>query len=290
MQLDSFSIAINNDKTVVDNINGYVHFSDTIEAKKLQFQYREQSYKTDGTFINLPGWLLGKPVVLKVSANIFCDRCLPGLFISEKTQTVSPQQKPEAFMMPNNIILDLNFAADSFLFKTFTAEKVRASINYKSGLLNFKTVSLSSLEGAISGNGYLVQNTNKSFIAKGDFDIDKININKAFVTFNNYGQKFITAGNLEGLLTGTLSVLIPMDSLFKSNIRTISAEGKYKIENGSLIGFEPVKSLSSFVEISELENIRFEKLENDFFINNNIFFFIHFFYTICICCKLIFIF
>jgi hypothetical protein len=47
------------------------------------------------------------------------------------------------------------------------------------------------------------------------------------------------------------------------------AEGKYVITDGSLIDFGPVKELSSFIEISELENIRFERLENDFFIRNN---------------------
>ncbi len=39
--------------------------------------------------------------------------------------------------------------------------------------------------------------------------------------------------------------------------------------NGALINFDPVKELSSFIELSELENIHFEKMENDFFIRNN---------------------
>ena len=52
-------------------------------------------------------------------------------------------------------------------------------------------------------------------------------------------------------------------------IKSITAEGKYVLTNGALINFEPIKELSSFIEISELENINFEKLENDFFIRNN---------------------
>ena len=39
--------------------------------------------------------------------------------------------------------------------------------------------------------------------------------------------------------------------------------------SGALINFEPVKELSSFIELSELENIHFQKMENDFFIRNN---------------------
>jgi len=41
------------------------------------------------------------------------------------------------------------------------------------------------------------------------------------------------------------------------------------IENGALKNFEPVKALSGFIELSELENITFSKLENDLFIKNN---------------------
>jgi hypothetical protein len=60
-----------------------------------------------------------------------------------------------------------------------------------------------------------------------------------------------------------------MDSLMKFNIKTLTAEGKYHIVNGALINFDPVKQLSTFIELSELENISFEQLDNDFFIRNN---------------------
>ncbi len=42
--------------------------------------------------------------------------------------------------------------------------------------------------------------------------------------------------------------------------------------DGALIDFDPIKALSSFIALSELENIKFDRLENDFFIRNNIFY------------------
>jgi hypothetical protein len=64
-------------------------------------------------------------------------------------------------------------------------------------------------------------------------------------------------------------LLLPADSLRKIDVKSVNAEGKYVVVNGALIDFEPVKQLSAFIELSELENIRFEQLENDFFIRNN---------------------
>jgi hypothetical protein len=60
-----------------------------------------------------------------------------------------------------------------------------------------------------------------------------------------------------------------MDSLLHPVVKNITAEGKYLIKDGALIDFEPVRALSRFIEITELENISFEELENDFFIRNN---------------------
>ena len=57
--------------------------------------------------------------------------------------------------------------------------------------------------------------------------------------------------------------------MLNPQIKSLTAEGKYILVNGALINFDPVKELSSFIELSELENIHFEKLENDFFIRNN---------------------
>jgi hypothetical protein len=135
--------------------------------------------------------------------------------------------------------------------------------------MNFKTLRLNSLDGMISGNGFIVQNTDKSFNARGSFDLEEVNINSAFRAFNNFGQDFLKAENINGNLSGSLSLLLSADSLWKIDIKSINVEGKYVLTDGTLIDFEPVKQLSAFIELSELENIYFEKLENDFFIRNN---------------------
>jgi len=129
---------------------------------------------------------------------------------------------------------------------------------------------MGSLGGIISGNGFIVQNINKSLIARGSFNVVKIDANKAFTTFHNFGQNFLKAENLAGTLSGSLSLLLPLDSMLHPQIKSLTAEGKYILVKGGLINFDPVKQLSSFIELSELETISFEQLENDFFIRNNV--------------------
>jgi hypothetical protein len=128
---------------------------------------------------------------------------------------------------------------------------------------------MKSLNGLVAGSCFFTQNSNKSLIAKGNFIVTNIDVNKAFKTFHNFGQSFLKAENIKGTLSGSLSLLLPLDSVLNYSMKTLAAEGKYHLVNGALINFDPVKQLSSFIELSELENISFDQLDNDFFIRNN---------------------
>jgi hypothetical protein len=270
LTFDDFSIGIKDDKIFFDNISGNLAFADSIMAENLDIRYKDHRFRLNGIFKNLPEWLAGRPEILIASAGIRCDHMVPELFFPSLNKSDTAAKRDKAFNLPGDIILDLDFNIDTFRLRKFRAEKINGSLSYKPGLVNFKTLNLNSMGGFISGSGFIIQKTDdKSFNTHGNFDLAEINIKSAFVSFNDFGQNFLKAKNINGNLSGSMSVLIPFDSLLKIDVRSITAEGKYSIVDGALIDFAPVKQLSSFIELSELENIRFEKLENDFFIRNN---------------------
>jgi hypothetical protein len=267
---NSLTIGLDNNKLLVNNLTGLLNISNSILAKNLQFTYKGQRIKAIGEFRNLPEWFAGRPVTLIASADISFDRFIPEAFLNESVAADTLSLKKTAVNFPGDLILDINFKIDSLKYKTFSSTRIAGTLNYKPRLLTFKTLNMQSLDGIISGNGFIVQNKSKSLIARGSFDVTDIDVNKAFTTFHNFGQSFVKAENLKGTLSGSLSLLLPLDSLLNPAVKEITAEGKYILTNGSLIDFDPVKELSNFIELSELENIHFEKLENDFFIRNNL--------------------
>ena len=266
---NSFSIGFQNNPFLVNNVSGNLSLSDVSRAENLNLTYKGQKIKVNGEFRNLPEWLVGRPVKMIATADVSFNRLIPEAFmkipVSDKTRPVTKT----AIKLPGDLIVDINFRIDSISYKTFSCSKVAGTLNYKPRLLTFKSLNMHSLSGTISGTGFVIQNPSKSLIAKGNFNLSNININKAFSTFHNFGQNFIKAENLSGTLSGSLSVLIPMDSMLKAQIKSVTAEGNYIIVDGGLINFDPVKKLSSYIELSELENIHFEQLKNDFFIRNN---------------------
>ena len=266
---NSFSYGLKNDRILFNQVNGNMSVSNIIRVNNFQFTYKGQRIKIDGEFRNLPEWLAGRPVQMVASADVSFSRLIPELFIKNSPTSDTSTLNKSAFTLPEDLILDINFKIDSLNFKSFSASKVAGTLNYKPRLLTFKSLNMQSLNGMISGNGFIVQNSNKSVIARGSFNVTKIDVNKVFTTFNNFGQDFLKAENIAGTLSGSLSLLLPMDSMLNPQIKSLTAEGKYLVVNGALINFDPVKQLSTFIELSELENISFEQLENDFFIRNN---------------------
>ena len=270
LAFNSFTLGIKSNNLVINDVTGDMSVSDLITTDNLAFSYKGQKIKVAGEFRNLPEWLAGKPVKMSANAAISFSRLSPEAFMSSLNSSEKSPSAKKAFNLPGDLILDIDFKIDTLIYKTFSSLSVSGTLNYKPRILTFKSLKMSALDGSLSGTGFIVQDISKSIIARGSFDLTSIDVNKTFKTFNNFGQTFLKAENLAGSLSGSLSILLPMDSFLKANIKTVTAEGKYILTNGALINFDPVKQLSKFIELSELENIHFDKLENDFFIRNNL--------------------
>jgi hypothetical protein len=269
VSFNSFSIGLAKSNFLVNDVNGTLNLSDIVKASGLSFEYEDQEITVDGEFANLPEWLSNRPVTLVVDADVTFDRLIPEKFLkSASTDSKAGRQGSEAYF-PGNMLLNIQLGIGKLDYEKFSASEIRGFLNYKPGYLTVKSMQMKTLEGDVSGNGFIIRNENGTMVSKGNLNVSGINVNSAFKTFNNFGQSFILAENISGMLSGTVSVLVPMDAAFKPRINAISAEGKYILEDGALVNFEPVKQLSSFIELSELENIHFQKLENDFFIRNN---------------------
>lgn len=271
LRFNSFGIGLKKANLAFSDMNGEINMTESIITRDLSLNYRGYKMTINGDFRNLPEWIAGRNVKMKANAEIHFNK-LDSLFFSagkgpqrKKTGTV----KQAAFEMPGDLLLDIRLKTDSLNLGSLPATEVVANFVYRPGLLTFNSFKMKSLDGIISGTGFIAQNKDKSLLSKGIFSITGININKTFITFRNFGQDFIKSENLAGNLTGSLTLLLPLDSLLRTQAKSIIADGHYTIINGALTDFEPVKEISSFIELSELENIRFEKLENDFFIRNN---------------------
>jgi DNA-directed RNA polymerase subunit L len=92
--------------------------------------------------------------------------------------------------------------------------------------------------------------------------VTKVNIKELFTRFNNFGQQEITDKNLNGILTGTADVGFLFDKKWDFLPASLYAFLDIRIDAGELNQYEPMKALSRFIRVEDLENIRFSSLVN----------------------------
>ncbi|NMC41440.1 MAG: AsmA-like C-terminal region-containing protein [Bacteroidales bacterium] len=266
IRFESFSLKHTDERFNISNVSGNIMASENLWADNLAFTFCGASFLLNGEFAGLPAWLSGKQVPLDIKAEITASDLDPSMI---KLNTGKSGTRKGAIHLPGGINADFLVRLDNFSYKKFNANLITGRLIYKPRMADFRNLNALTLGGKLSGNFIMAGNSDGTFISQGNFNLESIDIKKCFESFGNFGQSFILAENLAGTLAGSLRILMPMDSMMRPVVKAVNAEGRYIIENGTLTNFEPVKALSDFIDIKELENIKFSKIENDLFIRNN---------------------
>ena len=101
-----------------------------------------------------------------------------------------------------------------------------------------------------------------SILVSCDASLNKLNINKLFTQFEDFGQSTMTAQNLRGIGTASVQFASVMKPDLSIDLNRIYARSSMTIERGELLNFEPMKALSKYISVSELEDIKFSTLQN----------------------------
>ncbi len=269
---NSFRMKFSDRPLEITDATGVISHTVVTSASDFRITLNGQRFVADAALSNLPGWLSGLPVILTGHASVTASGVYPEKFSDKSFRKASAPVQRTAIRLPSDINLDTDFSIDTLQYKSFRAEKITGRLSFQPGRIVISNMDLRSQGGELSGDALVFGNNNKSLTSRGNFSFTGIDIKQTFNTFKNFGQSFIKAENLSGSLSGTLSLLLPADSLLNIDAGSVTAEGSYVIVNGALLDFDPVKELSSFIELSELKNIKFDRLENDFFIRTNTFY------------------
>jgi len=124
------------------------------------------------------------------------------------------------------------------------------------------------MNGVISGKAVITGEEQNNMLLRTTGELRKIDIYKLFYVFNDFGQDFLVAKNLKGFVSGTINFSAQISPKLELLTKNLTTESDFIIENGELINFEPINELSSFVELSELQHIKFSTLKNSVMIKD----------------------
>ena len=251
----------------LSGVNGSLAVKNDLVADNLSFTFREQHFTVNAVFKDFIPWASGGGEILKVSGDVHADRLVTAAFTSGEKNEPDSTLKP-ADLFPEDVNANITLSADSLIFNNFRAASFSSRLTYKPYVLTFNEAKASGLEGTLEGELMLGKQKEGGFITRASLNVSNIDINRAFTAFNNFGQDFIVSDNLGGRLTGNVTMVSPLDGNYNFFRKAIVAEAHLLISDGKLVRFAPAESLSSYLDLDELKNISFSKMENDIIINN----------------------
>lgn len=170
-----------------------------------------------------------------------------------------------------NLPLNFNLTLDikQFNLIRFSGNNLKAEVWNDGNAIKGKNIAFNGLGGSVKGafswvtegNGYRFWTT---------ADLTKIDIHQAFGAFENFGQNWLLADNIYGIGTAKIETSMAFDSEMNFIASSLKMASDITIENGRLVGYKPLLSLNSLVETKDLEDVRFDRLQNQIGIANEI--------------------
>jgi len=265
--LDNVMVRITEEGAPFSALNGTVFIDNDFWEPSLSGIFGESDFSVAGSGLNLLSFLLDRDEELMASATFRSDR----FDLQEVLDNLSGKESGQnaSIHFPENLNLKLDFIINDFQKERFEASNVRGIAQYDAPWFYIDSLTMQTMEGTLKGAFGMIQDSDGEIFTNVNASLLNLNIQQLFYAFNNFGQTQITQEYLKGSISGTSVFSAEFDTTFTIHTQTILSENDLTIYDGELNGFSPILALSSFIELEELQNIKFETLENTILIRDN---------------------
>jgi len=236
--------------------------NDTYSIDSCQFNYFGSQMQVHGKISNVLKYLLtgNQPLNGELTVKSNC--------IDYNKILESIPKDSAALVLPFVYNVKVSFETECLKYQKIQFQNLKGQFSYTAGGIKVENFSFFVFDGRINGDVYLSQMKNKGFEIKSKLTTTNIHVDKIFTAMNNFNQKTLVDKNLKGLITSDITISAELNNDFSLKTKTLLMECSAVIMNGRLLNFEPMKKLSKFVDISELDDVSFSTLKNNFVIKD----------------------
>ncbi len=267
VNLEEVGLEISDRTLPFSSINGSLLIDNDFWEPDISGIYGENEFTFTGSGLHLLSYLLGREKEL-IASVLFTSGKLDLQEILD-AMPGSGDKDRKKLTFPGQLDLRLEFVIDELIKEHFNAENVRGVAGYKSPVLSVDSLVMQTMEGTLRGGFQLMQDHSGMITTHVNARMHNLDIHELFYAFNNFGQKQITHEHLRGTLSGSSLFSAELESDFSMIAPSILSENSLVIQDGELNNFSPLKALSRFIEVGELQNVQFETLENNILIRES---------------------
>ena len=249
---------INNPKTI-KSINGSFQFNNNdVQIDTLNFKLNESNFELDGKLKNLLAFLFVEGEYLAVKTNLHTNKLVIDELVTKSGS--NKNAKKYTLNLPQNIVILFDAKIDTFQFRKFSATNFKGHIQLEDKILSATDLSFDAMKGKVRGNFALDDSQGNDILITCKVNTNNVDVYDLFYQFENFGQKAISAKNIKGRTNTTAEFASIFDKHLKVNKDKIYVSADVEIINGELINYKPVLALSKYIEVEELEHIKFKSL------------------------------
>lgn len=249
------------------NLSGAFKFNNNdILIDSLTSQVSNSSIALTGKFKNLLSYLFIENEPLYVNAQIHSSKLVLDELLLKDEKAV--EDSSYTINLPEHINFNLNAAIDTFTFRRFKAENIKGNFVLKNKVLTASQLQLNAVDGSIEGDFTLDNSHPNNVLMTSSANFNNVDIYQLFYQMENFGQKYFVAENIKGRTTTTIDFASVWDEQLGLKKDKLYVLADLTITNGELINYQPALALSKFIEVEELEHIKFATLTTQIEIKN----------------------
>lgn len=146
-------------------------------------------------------------------------------------------------------------------------DSVEARFVARAGLINGWINHAALFGGTTRGAVSLTQRADSALLLSASLDEQQLDLKQLFEGFDNFQQSVLRSENLEGKLSGRITLQLPFYGK-RIDINDLQAQATIAISDGALFNVQPLAHLSKFIALDELMNLRFATLYNTISLRN----------------------
>ncbi len=160
-----------------------------------------------------------------------------------------------------DIDTDLNLEVADFVWSNFKAKNLSGRFVWDERGMLFRNLIFDAWGGTNQLDGELLE-FEEAFALSSTSISENVAIEQLLKDFDNFGQTEFTPEILQGRLTTTIDLKMLFDRRFNVIEDSFKSLADVHIENGRLKDYAAMESLSSFVDLDDLQDIKFKELNN----------------------------
>jgi hypothetical protein len=249
----------------IEKLNGNIQIKENqVNIKNLSAYINQSNYTFEGNIAGLIPYLLKNSLNLEINGNLEIDK------IDLTAKKKISNKYNQSFIIPelNGFDFDVNLTIGELNIPGFSASQLKGNVKVKNENIIAKNLNFKTQYGSGVITGMLSKSPRNEITFEGQSVLSKIDLNKLFVQFKNFGQNNITDKNLKGFADANIEIIFSFDSNFNFIQSGLYTLADITITNGELINYQTIQNLFGFIKLKKMNYILFDKMQNTIIIKD----------------------